>query len=39
MNNYPEGNGLYWAIIECGFAAFCVGAIAICVIIACGGVK
>lgn len=39
MKEYPEGNGLYWAIIEYGFAAFCIGSIAICVLIACGGAK
>lgn len=38
MKSYPEGNDFLWAVIECGFAAFCVGAIAICALIA-GGVK
>ena len=39
MKSYPKGNGLYWAIIEYGFAAFCAASVAICVLIACGGVK
>lgn len=39
MKNYTEGSRLCWAIIEYGFAAFCVASVAICVLIACGGVK
>ncbi len=39
MKEYPEGNGLFWAVIEYGFAAFCAASVAICIIIACGGAK
>ena len=39
MKEYPEGKNLFWAVIEYGFAAFCAASVAICIIIACGGVK
>ena len=39
MKEYPEGNGLFWAVIEYGFSAFCAASVAICIIIACGGAK
>ena len=34
-----EGNGLFWTVIEYGFTAFCAGSIAICIVIAFGGVR
>ena len=38
MRSYPEGNDVFWNIIEYGFVLFCVCSIVICACIA-GGVK
>ena len=39
MRSYPEGNGLFWAIVECGFTVFCALAIIACLLMAIGGVR
>lgn len=38
MRSYPEGDSLFWRIVEFGFVLFCIGCIAACALIA-GGVK
>ena len=39
MSKKTEGNNLFWTVIEYGFTAFCAGSIAICIVIAFGGVR
>ena len=39
VSEKTEGNNLFWTVIEYGFTAFCAGSIAICIVIAFGGVR
>ena len=39
VSEKTEGNDLFWTVIEYGFTAFCAGSIAICIVIAFGGVR